>query len=72
METSEKDWLTVLLLCIFVGGLGIHRFYVGKTGTGILWLLTCGCLGIGTIIDLVQIVCGNFTDANGKPIKNNQ
>lgn len=68
-NASDKDWLTTLLICLFVGGLGIHRFYVGKTGTGILWLLTVGCFGIGTIIDLVMIVCGKFTDCNGKEIR---
>lgn len=68
--TSKKDWLTTLLLCIFTGGLGIHRFYVGKIGTGILWLLTGGCFVIGVIIDLILIVSGGFTDINGNIITN--
>lgn len=71
-NTSPKDWLTTLLLCFFAGGLGIHRFYVGKTGTGIIQLLTCGGCGIWTIIDFIVICIGNFTDAEGKVIKNNK
>jgi len=63
-----KDWLTTLLLCIFVGNLGVHRFYVGKTGSGVLWLLTLGICGIGTLVDLVMIIMGNFKDANGQDL----
>ncbi|MBO7164895.1 MAG: TM2 domain-containing protein [Muribaculaceae bacterium] len=65
----KKDWLTTLLLCFFVGSLGIHRFYVGKTGTGIIQLLTCGGCGIWTLIDFIVICMGNFTDADGNYIK---
>ena len=67
---SSKDWLVTLLLCFFVGCLGIHRFYVGKTGTAIIQLLTCGGCGIWTLIDFIVICMGNFTDAEGKFIKN--
>ena len=69
-RTSEKDWITTLLLCVFTGVLGIHRFYVGKTGTGILYLFTGGCFGIGVLIDLIHIVTGKFEDADGNIITN--
>ena len=69
-NVSNKDWLTTLLLCFFLGYLGIHRFYVGKTGTAIVQLITCGGCGIWTLIDFIVICMGNFTDAEGKFIKN--
>ena len=68
---SDKNWLVTLLLCLFVGSIGIHRFYVGKIGTGILQLITLGGCGIWTIIDLIMIILGKFTDKDGNPITNN-
>lgn len=68
-ERSQKSKTTALILCIFLGGLGIHRFYVGKIGTGILMLLTLGLLGIMTLIDFINIVFGNFTDNEGKKLQ---
>lgn len=67
---GNKEWLVVLLLCFFLGGLGVHRFYVGKTGTGIAQLLTCGGCGIWALIDFIMILVGSFTDADGNPIRN--
>lgn len=67
---SEKNWLTTLLLCIFLGGIGVHRFYAGKIGTGILMLITCGGCGIWTLVDLIMIITGKFTDKDGNVIVN--
>jgi hypothetical protein len=64
-DVSPRSRLVTLLLCVFLGGLGIHRFYVGKTGTGIIWLLTLGVLGIGALIDLIMIAAGSFRDKSG-------
>ncbi len=67
---SEKDWLVTLLLSLFLGSIGIHRFYVGKIGTGILQILTLGGCGIWTLIDIIMIATGNFKDKDGNVIKN--
>jgi len=69
-DVSEKLILPAFLLCWFLGYLGIHRFYVGKTGTGILWLFTLGLLGIGAFVDFIMIIIGSFTDSEGKKLKN--
>lgn len=66
---SNKSGIACLLLLIFLGGLGIHRFYVGKVGTGILFLITCGGFGIWWLVDLIMLCMGSFTDAAGLPVK---
>ena len=68
-DTSSKGFVPTLLLCFFFGVLGVHRFYVGKVGTGILQLLTLGGLGLWALIDFIMIVVGSFTDKQGKFIK---
>lgn len=64
-QVEPKNKIVALILCIFLGGLGIHRFYVGKIGTGILWLLTGGLLGIGWLVDIIMIAVGSFKDKSG-------
>ncbi|MHC4975770.1 MAG: NINE protein [Planctomycetota bacterium] len=69
MENSDRSYVAMILLCFFLGALGVHRFYAGKIGTGILMLLTLGGLGIWTVIDFVIIVVGGFRDEYGLLIK---
>ena len=68
---SPKSWLTTFLLCLFLGGIGIHRFYVGKIGTGILMILLC-CTGVSFVwclIDFIMIILSKFRDKQGRLIK---
>ena len=65
---SDKKMVPAALLCFFLGGLGVHRFYVGKIGTRILMIFTLGGLGIWLIIDFVMILTGSFKDKEGKDL----
>lgn len=65
-ERSPYKRLVLSLVCIFLGELGIHRLVVGKIGTGILWLLTFGLLGIGWLVDTILLLTGNFRDKEGR------
>lgn len=64
-----KSKILALILCFFLGGLGIHRFYVGKFGTGIIWMLSAGLFGIGWLVDFIIILIGGFRDKAGMPLK---
>ncbi|HKF38169.1 MAG TPA: TM2 domain-containing protein [Ktedonobacteraceae bacterium] len=69
LQSQQKDWLTALLFCIFLGWLGIHRFYTGHTVIGVVQLLTAGGCGIWWIVDLIMILTDSYRDSNGLPLK---
>ncbi len=68
-EESGKGFVPAVLLCFFLGSLGVHRFYLGKIGTGILMLVTLGGFGIWTMIDFVRLIIGSMGDKYGRPLK---
>jgi TM2 domain-containing membrane protein YozV len=73
--SSGKSALAALLLAFFLGPFGVHRFYVGKTGTGLAMLLISLTIvgliitGIWSLVDIIIIVCGKFTDKDGNELK---
>jgi len=67
-RSSNDRWLTVFLLSVLLGSFGVDRFYVGKIGTGILKLITCGGCGIWWLVDWIMILTDKFTDKDGNVI----
>ena len=68
VSDGRKEWLVALLLSIFVGQLGVDRFYLGYVGLGILKLLTGGGLGIWWLIDVIMIATGSLKDSQGREL----
>ena len=66
----NKQFYIALGLCVLglFGIAGLHRFYTGKTGTGIFYLLTSGFFGIGTIMDIFSIITGHYRCKDGSPL----
>src|SRR5712691_5100352 len=64
----QKSWIATVLLCQFLGTLGVHRFYTGRFITGILQLLTFGGFGIWVLVDLIMIISGDFKDSYNRPL----
>ena len=67
-SATDKRILPAFLLCFFLGWLGIHRFYVGKVGTGVIQLLTFGGFGLWMLVDFIMILMGAFTDKAGNKL----
>ena len=68
IEVSDKRYVPAVLLCLFLGTLGVHRFYLGRPWTGILMILPLGGFGIWSLIDLVRIIVANMGDAQGREL----
>jgi len=68
-QTSDNKKKVALLLCIFLGPLGFHQFYVGRIGMGFLYLFTGGIFCIGWISDIIKIALGSFKDNVGAPLR---
>lgn len=68
VRVSSKNKGVAMVLCVTLGYFGAHHFYVGRTGMGILYLLTMGLFCIGWIVDIINIANGKFKDVNGNPL----
>lgn len=68
-NTSNKRKTTALLLCLIGGMFGLHQYYVGRIGKGLLYTFTCGLFGIGWVVDIIKILLGTYTDNVGAPLR---
>ena len=68
-DAIRKSKTIALILCIFGGYFGLHYFYAGKTGIGILYLCTVGLFGVGWLVDIVRIATGKFKDKDEHYLK---
>lgn len=69
VRTSPKSKQTTLILCVCLGWIGIHDFYVGRIGSGILKLFTVNIFLIGWIADMIKVATGSYKDGAGEPIR---
>ncbi len=66
---ERKSWMVALLLSFFAGSFGVDRFYLGYTVLGVVKLLTCGGLGVWSLIDFIMIALNKMVDANGQELQ---
>lgn len=67
--TSDKSKNTALILCVAGGLMGLHHFYVGNIGKGMLYMFTGGLFIFGWIADIIKISTGGFKDNSGAPLR---
>ena len=68
-DGAGKSWAVALPLAVFLGPLGIDRFYLGYVGVGVLKLLTCGGFGLWWLVDVVLLLTNGLPDADGRPLR---
>ena len=69
VRTGTRSKWIAFMLCLLLGRWGIHRLYVGKIGTGLLYMATKGFGYAGVVMDLILILTGHFTDGEGRPLR---